>query len=290
MKKQNNVFSVKAYAKINLFLNVLKKNNNLHLLESLVCFVNLYDEIKIIKDKKFSIVIKGPFKSYLNEKENIIKETVFNFSDLIGVEPRYKIFLNKKIPVAAGLGGGSSDAAAVIRGICKLNRHNLTNNEIYKFAQTIGSDVPVCLYNKSIFFSGYGEILTPCPKLPNFSLILINPLKKLSTKKVFKEYDKLFPNIKGKKINLDNLNKKNFFSWILGTQNDLSEPAKKIIPEIKEIINILDSIDSCLFSRMSGSGPTVFGLFKNILNARKIQKTIKKNHPNWWSVVGDIKT
>ena len=87
-----------------------------------------------------------------------------------------------------------------------------------------------------------------------------------------------------------NLNKKNFFSWILETQNDLSEPAKKIIPEIKEIINILDSIDSCLFSRMSGSGPTVFGLFKNTLNAKKIQKIIKKNHPNWWSVVGGIKT
>ena len=290
MKKQNNVFNLKAYAKINLFLNVLKKNNSLHHLESLVCFVNLYDEIKIIKDKKFSIEVKGPFKRFLNKKENIIKETVYNFSNLIGTKPHFKIFLNKKIPVSAGLGGGSSDAATVIRGISKFNKHTLKKNELYKFAQTIGSDVPVCLYNKCVFFSGYGEILSSCPKLPNFSLILINPLKELSTKKVFEEYDKLMPSLKEKKINSDKLNKRNFFSWILKTQNDLSEPAKRIIPEIKEIMNFLDNIDSCLLSRMSGSGPTVFGLFKNALNAKKIQRIIKKNYPNWWSAVSNLKT
>ena len=124
------VFDLKAYAKINLFLHVLKKEKEFHKLESLVCFINLYDEIKIIKDNKFSIEIAGPFKNLLDKKENIIKKTVFDISNLIGVKPNFKIFLNKKIPVSAGLGGGSADAAAIIRGI---NRNKLKKKRVIQF-------------------------------------------------------------------------------------------------------------------------------------------------------------
>ena len=110
MVTKHKVFNLKAYAKINIFLHVLKKRKNgFHNLESLICFLNLYDEIKIIKDNKFSIEITGPFKSLLNNKENIIKKTVFGLSNLIGIKPNFKIFLNKQIPVSAGLGGGSAD-------------------------------------------------------------------------------------------------------------------------------------------------------------------------------------
>ena len=194
MVTKHKVFNLKAYAKINLFLHVLKKRKNgFHNLESLICFLNLYDEIKIIKDNKFSIEITGPFKSLLNNKENIIKKTVFGLSNLIGIKPNFKIFLNKQIPVSAGLGGGSADSAAIIRGI---NRNKLKKQELYEFAKTIGSDVPVCLYNKHAFFKGYGEILSKAPKLPKFSIILINPMIELSTKKVFLEYEKNFLLIK----------------------------------------------------------------------------------------------
>ena len=91
------VFDLKAHAKINLFLHVLKKEKEFHKLESLVCFINLYDEIKIIKDNKFSIEIAGPFKSFLDKKQNIIKKAVFGISDLIGIKPNFKIFLNKDV-------------------------------------------------------------------------------------------------------------------------------------------------------------------------------------------------
>ena len=130
MVTKHKVFNLKAYAKINLFLHVLKKKNGFHNLESLICFLNLYDEIKIIKDNKFSIEITGPFKSLLNNKENIIKKTVFGLSNLIGIKPNFKIFLNKQIPVSAGLGGGSADSAAIIRGI---NRNKLKKQELKNF-------------------------------------------------------------------------------------------------------------------------------------------------------------
>ena len=286
MVTKHKVFNLKAYAKINLFLHVLKKRKNgFHNLESLICFLNLYDEIKIIKNNKFSIEITGPFKSLLNNKENIIKKTVFGLSNLIGIKPNFKIFLNKQIPVSAGLGGGSADSAAIIRGI---NRNKLKKQELYEFAKTIGSDVPVCLYNKHAFFKGYGEILSKAPKLPKFSTILINPMIELSTKKVFLEYEKNF--LFKKKTIKKNLNNKNFYSWILKTSNDLSMPAKKIVIEIKEILSFLDKSKNCLLSRMTGSGPTVFGLFKNSVDARNINKIIKIKHPNWWSITTSLKS
>ena len=139
-------FKCKAYAKINLFLNVFNKTkDNLHKLKSLVCFINLYDEIVISECKKFSIEIKGPFKKFI--KKNIIKKTFITFSNFLGSNTNYKISLNKKIPVSAGLGGGSADAAAVLQGLNFLNKRKIKQKDLFKIAMKIGSDVPACLYN-----------------------------------------------------------------------------------------------------------------------------------------------
>ena len=145
------IFKCKAYAKINLFLNVLNKTkNNLHKLKSLVCFIDLYDEIVITESKDFSIKIKGPFKNFI--KKNIIEKTFFTFSNFINLKTNYKISLNKKIPVSAGLGGGSADAAAVLQGLNLLNKKKIKQKDLFKIATKLGSDVPACLYNKNVFF------------------------------------------------------------------------------------------------------------------------------------------
>mgnify|MGYP001159728995 FL=1 len=148
----------------------------------------------------------------------------------------------------------------------------------------IGSDVPACLYNKNVFFSGYGQILTKAPKIPKISLLLINPRKELSTKKVFNIYREK------KIIKKSNYTYKNFFSWILEQNNDLQIYAEKFIPEINEMIKFLNLSKNCFFSRMSGSGPTVFGMFKKSVDAKKINILLKKKHPKWWSGVYSIKT
>ena len=277
------IFKCKAYAKINLFLNVLNKTkNNLHKLKSLVCFIDLYDEIVITESKDFSIKIKGPFKNFI--KKNIIEKTFVTFSNFINLKTNYKISLNKKIPVSAGLGGGSADAAVVLQGLNLLNKKKIKQKDLFKIAMKIGFDVPACLYNKNVFFSGYGQILSKAPKIPQFSILLINPRKELSTKKVFS----LYKSKKSKKIS--NLKYKNFFSWILKQNNDLQKYSEKFVPEIKEMLIFLNSSKNCFFSKMTGSGPTVFGLFRKKIDAKKVNLLLKKKHPKWWSGVYSIKT
>ena len=126
MRNKPKSFNLKSYAKVNLFLHILKKGKKFHNLESLAFFVNLYDEIKLIEDKKFSLTINGRFKALLKNKKNIIKKTIFEYSKLIKIKPNFKVILNKNIPLSAGLGGGSSNAAAVIKGI------NLIKKKIFK--------------------------------------------------------------------------------------------------------------------------------------------------------------
>jgi len=277
------IFKCKAYAKINLFLNVLNKTkNNLHKLKSLVCFIDLYDEIVITESKDFSIKIKGPFKNFI--KKNIIEKTFVTFSNFINLKTNYKISLNKKIPVSAGLGGGSADAAVVLQGLNFLKKKKIKQKDLFKIAMKIGFDVPACLYNKNVFFSGYGQILSKAPKIPQFSILLINPRKELSTKKVFSLY-------KSKKLKkISNLKYKNFFSWILKQNNDLQKYSEKFVPEIKEMLIFLNSSKNCFFSKMTGSGPTVFGLFRKKIDAKKLNLLLKKKHPKWWSGVYSIKT
>ncbi len=278
-------FKCKAYAKINLFLNVFNKTkDNLHNLKSLVCFIDLYDEIIISESNKFLIKIKGPFKSFVKKRENIIEKTFIIFSKFSGLKTNYKILLNKKIPVAAGLGGGSADAAVILQGLNLLNKKKIKKKDLFKLAMEIGSDVPACLYNKNVFFSGYGQILSKAPKVPPVSVLLINPCKELSTKKVFNIYKK------NKLIKKSNFIYKNFFLWILEQNNDLQKYAEKFVPEIKEMIKFLSSSKNCFFSKMTGSGPTVFGLFRKKIDAQKVNLLLKKKHPKWWSGVYSIKT
>ena len=278
-------FKCKAYAKINLFLNVFNKTkDNLHNLKSLVCFIDLYDEIIISENNKFLIKIKGPFKNFVKKRENIIEKTFIIFSKFSGLKTNYKILLNKKIPVAAGLGGGSADAAVILQGLNLLNKKKIKKKDLFKLAMEIGSDVPACLYNKNVFFSGYGQILSKAPKIPPVSVLLINPCKELSTKKVFNIYKK------NKLIKKSNFIYKNFFLWILEQNNDLQKFAEKFVPEIKEMIKFLSSSKNCFFSKMTGSGPTVFGLFRKKIDAGKVNLLLKKKHPKWWSGVYSIKT
>ena len=284
---RSKIFRYKAYAKINLFLNVLNKTkDNLHKLKSLVCFIDLYDEIVISESKKFSIEIKGPFKNFLKKKDNIIEKTFINFSRFLNLNTNYKISLSKKIPISSGLGGGSADAAAVLQGLNFLSKKKLKQKDLFKIAMKIGSDVPSCLYNKNVFFSGYGQILTKAPKIPPFSVLLINPRKELSTQKVFNMYRN-----KGLiKKEVSNFRYKNFFSWILKQNNDLQKYSEKSVPEIKKMLTFLSSLNNCFFSRMTGSGPTVFGLFRKKIDAKKANLLLKKKHPKWWSGVYSVKT
>lgn len=265
---------LKARAKINLFFHITgKRADGYHLIDSLTAFAeNVFDLIDINETHLSKTIVKdGEFASGLmEEKKNLIDKVIERFSS----KKKYNCYLTKNIPIAAGLGGGSSDAATVARYINQyINIDSLLE---------IGADLPICYHNKSAYCEGIGEIIHPIENFPIIHLVLVNPQKALLTKDVFK-FNKIY--------NTSHLYKKptNFFAnteklieFLSNLSNDLTDSAIRIMPEIKSILDILESQNGCRFSRMSGSGPTCFGVFDNKQEAIKARDNLIKINPNYW--------
>lgn len=267
------MIALKAKAKINLFLHINGKlPNGYHLLDSLAVFAeDIYDEIKILPSNKNSTsVAGGEFALVLeNEQNNLIDKALNLFSK----DQFYNCKLIKNIPIGAGLGGGSSDAAIVAKFLNK----NISNDDLAK----IGADLPICYHEKPCYFSGIGEIIEPLKSLPVFYLILVNPNKPLFTKDVF---------VRNKNINTPFIENKpssfysveNLIDFLLSVDNVLTNAAKELMPEIGIILESLALQDGCALSRMSGSGPTCFGVFKNKNQALEALSKIKNSFPDYW--------
>lgn len=242
---------LKARAKINLFLHVTQKiAGGWHILDSLVAFADdVYDVIQVDTSSSNSVHIDGgEFRDAVSQYDNIISDVYEKFSN--GRSFRYS--LTKNIPVGAGLGGGSSDAAAVARFL---------NPDIYiPDLASIGADVPVCYNNKASFFGGIGELVSTASGFPQLHAILINPRKQLLTKDVF---------LLNKNIGRNSFNRRDDFKYdikdligvLASLHNDLEDAAISLMPEIKLILSNIKQQSGCLISRMSGSGSTCFGIF-----------------------------
>lgn len=264
---------LKAKAKINLFLHINgKSSNGYHLLDSLAVLAeDIYDEIEVLpSNKNYTSVVGGEFASLIAcEENNLIDKALSLFSK----DVFYHYKLTKNIPIGAGLGGGSSDAAVVAKFLDK----NISNNDLAK----IGADLPICYYEKPCYFSGIGEIIEPLKSMPLFYLVLMNPNKPLLTKDVF---------LKNKNINIPFIKNKpslflsfeNFIDFLLSVDNVLTDAAKELMPEIDIMLNSLAKQDGCVLSRMSGSGPTCFGVFKFKDQALEALNKIKTFFPDYW--------
>ncbi|MEK6734725.1 MAG: 4-(cytidine 5'-diphospho)-2-C-methyl-D-erythritol kinase [Pseudomonadota bacterium] len=264
---------LKAHAKINLFFHITgKREDSYHLIDSLMVFAkDIYDEIEIIpSNENFTKIVAGEFGHFLlEEKNNLIDKVLNKFSNA----KKYQCNLTKNIPIGAGLGGGSSDAATVAR---YLNQ-NISNEELAR----IGADVPICYLSKASYCEGIGEIISPLNQKPNLHLVLVNPKKILLTQDVFNLNKKIdIPYIEKKPIGFKNT--ETFIDFLLDKDNVLTESAIDILPEIKDILELLLLQKDCLIARMSGSGPTCFGIFKNKNLAVEAESIIKKTHPNYW--------
>lgn len=263
---------LKAKAKINLFFQIIgRREDGYHLIESLVVFAkDLYDLIEILPaSNNKTEVVAGKFADLLqNEPNNLIDKVLDIFSD-----DNYHCKLTKDIPIGAGLGGGSSDAAIVAKFLNK--QHLDINFELTK----IGADLPVCYHANSSFCEGIGEAVKPVKNLPLLHLVLVNPNKLLLTKEVFKNNTQVnaLP-IENKPLDFENDIDK-LINFLESLNNDLTKSAMILMPEITEILELLQSQEGCLLSRMSGSGPTCFGIFASKDLAMKAQDkiTILKN-------------
>ena len=280
-----------APAKLNLFLHVTgRRENGFHTLDSLVTFANIGDTITIEDAPSFSLHTNGPFPGSLpqNHDDNLVVQTAKTLSKHLNKPLNVKITLTKNLPLAAGIGGGSSDAAATIRGLIEHWKIKNETDHILKTIAKLGADIPVCFQAKPTIMRGIGDILLPAPAMPKTPIVLINPMIPCPTKDVFAAYeghDKHNTALPAQCNTIDDLVK------ILDPlDNDLLDPALKIVPDIQNVINALNTQKECHLARMSGSGATCFGLFETIEHAERTAKTIKSENPNWWIKTGHIST
>jgi 4-diphosphocytidyl-2-C-methyl-D-erythritol kinase len=280
------MFEEKASAKVNLCLQIVgQKSNGFHLLDSIVGFTEFGDHLSFKKSDELELTMKGAFSDQLPvDKSNLIFKAAELLRTINNIKTGAHITLTKNLPPSAGLGGGSSDAAAAIRGLSRLWGTDLPDiSDLMK----IGSDLPVCINQKTQHMKGFGEVLEEINTFPNLPILLVNPLKKVSTQTVFRmlknkknpplsKYEKLFQA------------KKDWINWLVLQRNDLMEPAVKVEPVISEVLRLISKQISVEKVSMSGSGATCFGIFENKHDCDLAMQRVRLERPDWWSVSTEI--
>ncbi len=282
-----------APAKINLFLHITgKRRDGYHLLDSLVAFADIGDTITIEPSAHFSLHITGPFARHFENSDkpeyidgsNLITRTVKSLSQVTKHPTNIKITLDKHLPLASGLGGGSSDAATVLWGLMQLWNIDKNSDYLLPLMLQLGADVPVCLDCSPTLMRGIGDELLPAPIMPEVPIILINPMRPCPTSDIFLRYNKEFS---AKTALPDHLTPiEHFIDILKHHSNDLYMPAVAVLPDIKNVINALETQNGCLLARMSGSGASCFGLFDTIENAEQTAIAIQTENPDWWIKTG----
>ena len=270
-----------AFAKLNLSFKVLKKlPNNFHQIESYITFLpNIYDHLIIKKSLQNKIVINGKFANQLiaNGGDTLIKKSIKLLSNLLNIKVCLEVNLKKNIPLNSGLGGGSADAAAIIRAIIKL--YKIKNNKlIINNLSKIGSDVPACFLSKNVKVSGTGEILQPI-KLLNKKLwaLLIKPKSNYSTKNIFESFNNSFAKKTKFELTLNNLiNDMNKYN------NSLEKTVCRIEKNVKNVLSYLYNFNSLTLPRITGSGSTVFVLFKTKEDLKIYKKKLSFVKEDYW--------
>lgn len=275
-----------AYAKINLALHITgQRDDGYHLLDSVVVFSNYGDEITVSRrddGTQHHLTITGPFGEGLEvDQDNLVLKAARLMGDDL---PPLDIVLEKKLPVASGIGGGSADAAATLLAISELLNRPLPSADA---VLSLGADVPVCLHGckhgTAIRMSGIGETLSNLPKTPALPIVLVNPNVGVSTPAIFKSLASknnpplVTPNDTIKQADA-------FTQWANDCRNDLQPPAILHCKEVETCISALSNCSGVLTARMSGSGATCFGLFENEEDAEEAAKQLASNHPDWWVV------
>ena len=276
--------SVLAPAKINLFLHVGdKRSDNYHALESLVVFAEIGDRLEFAPAEDIALTLSGPFAAQTPKGgENLVLKAARALHEAAPQVPGVAITMEKTLPVAAGIGGGSADAAAALRGLNLFWGTNLPESKLLEIAAGLGSDVPACLLSRPCWMEGRGERVARTPALPSIATILVNPGVELSTKDVFGALNARTGTgaIVPPSSNLQTL--WDVVAYLEDAENDLEAPACRLRPVIDEVLDALNEEPGCVLSQMSGSGATCFGLFDGKQFALGAAERIAQEHPHWW--------
>ena len=270
---------IKSFSKINLTLRVLNKlKNGMHNIETNSTLVKLSDEINITRHNKDVVTFYGKFKDKVDFKKNTVKDTLLLLKKNKIIKNSYKITVKKNIPIYAGLGGGTSNSACIV----KYFMNNKLNEKIIRiFEQKIGSDFRLFL-NKHSFQKKLKKVFKTKNNINSFILIVF-PYINCKTKNIYKMV-KNFSLSSGNNYT-KNIKRKKFISTLKKDQNDLQKVVEKKYPKISRLILSINRQEGCIFSRMTGSGSACYGVFKSKKTAKNAIAKLKRKYPKYWCVI-----
>lgn len=277
-----------APAKVNLTLEVLgRRGNGFHELRSLVAFArDCGDRLALEVGSAASVSVDGPFAAAI-AGGNLIDTTL---AKLAAVEPRLllgRVLLDKRLPVAAGIGGGSADAAALLRAVRRANPQWAHRVDWPALAAALGSDVTICLESEAHIMEGVGERLTQARLPEQLSAVLVNPMTAVpadKTRRVFHALGLAPGTIAEMAASPPSTfaTAAELLAYMRATGNALTEPASRVLPAIADVRNALQGDARCLLAQLSGAGPTCFGIYSDMDEARRAAATLAGHHPAWW--------
>lgn len=283
-----------APAKVNLFLHITgRRQNGFHELESLFAFTQKGDEIKVSDSESLELIINGPFADELiragGEQENNL---VFKAAKLLAAhcdrEALVTIELTKNLPVAAGVGGGSADAAATLLALRELWQLDIGPEVMADIALQLGADVPACLHQSPLYVRGIGEAIEQRSLPKSYGILLVNPRRSVSTPVVFQAFkedeDNKFDLVLGADYHWPDTDSE-FLQFLQNdTRNALQKSAVAVCEAISEVLDALSELPNIRYSAMSGSGATCFALFDGPEGAEEAQQCLYQQNSSWWSM------
>lgn len=274
-----------ARAKVNLWLHVTgrRADDGYHTLESLFVFTEFGDHLSLTPGDGLDLVLSGPMSGPAGDgPDNLVLKAARALAEEVPGLRGGTFTLDKRTPVAAGLGGGSGDAAAALRLLARENGLDPYDPRLMRAAIGTGADVPICLLSAPAFVRGIGDIVSPIA-MPDLALVLVNPRVPLSTAKVFAALGRpANDRVEGSEGPVLPIEIAAFAEMLHTMRNDLEPAAIDVCPPIADVLEALKTLPGVLLARMSGSGPTCFGLFADQQAAGIGAETLASAHPDWW--------
>ncbi|MGA0561901.1 4-(cytidine 5'-diphospho)-2-C-methyl-D-erythritol kinase [Ancylobacter sp. VNQ12] len=281
---ESDALTERAPAKVNLTLRVLgRRADGYHELSSVVAFAGTGDRLSLTPGGELALALAGPGAPVLaDDDNNLVLRAARELDRRVPGLVAGRFGLDKRLPIAAGIGGGSSDAAAALRLLARANHIAPDDPRLHEAALATGSDVPACLYGRSCLMAGRGEAITPLD-LPRFGAVLVNPRVPIPTAEVFRALA-LAPGARLADASAVPAfaSRAAMVAWLIGQPNDLEPPAHRLAPVLDEVAAALRATPGVLLARMSGSGATLFALYEDCRAAARAAKQVAGSHPAWW--------
>lgn len=280
-----------ARAKINLTLKVTgRRSDGYHLLDSLVVFAEFGDRLSVTEADDISLEISGPFAHGLAAGAgNLVIGAAHRLRAETGITAGAALRLEKNLPLASGLGGGSADCAAALNLLNEFWGLDLPDERLMALGLELGADVPVCLLSETALMQGIGDRVSTLDIRTDFALVLVNPGKAVSTVEIFRALGRDRGVNSDAPSGVQDYQGNDLLARLKATGNDLQPAAIGQVPEIGAVLDSLQALENCLLSRMSGSGATCFGLFGSLEEARAAASVIAAANPYWWTKAVSIR-